>query len=44
MSGSCFDGCSQLKEIVFEEGSVLREIGENAFGGCRMNASLSRGM
>jgi hypothetical protein len=29
-----FRGWSQLKEIGFEEGSILREIGKKAFDGC----------
>jgi hypothetical protein len=33
LSCGCFLGCQLLETVIFESGSVLREIGEYAFGG-----------
>lgn len=36
-----FDGCKDLREVVFEEGSRLRTIGKNAFRNCRSLAEIA---
>jgi hypothetical protein len=32
----CFSGCSRLAEVIFEEGSELKEIEDSSFSSCRI--------